>query len=530
MPKITIDDTVYDVPDGTTVLQACLEHKVNVPYFCYHPKLSIAGNCRMCLVQIEGQDKPAISCNTFVKDGMVVRTNTPQILDDRKSVLEFILINHPLDCPICDQSGECDLQDQYFEHSAVPYRFREEKVHKPKAVPLGDLVVLDDERCIVCTRCVRFCDEVAGVSELAVAERSDTSTITTFQNQGMKNAYSINTVDICPVGALTNRDFRFNKRVWYLSHTASVCTGCATGCNVWMDHEGGVVYRYRPRENEAVNQCWMCDEGRLSYKYVNAADRIESPHVRVDGTWQRTSWIAVESRLAELLQTMPPNARGVVLSAQCSNEENQAWHEVAVGEWQTAHVYGTKRVYANPSADNILRHADKNPNSACLQQLGVTKSYGGGAKLLFVLDTLNASEIAALQKHRPDYVVVLATNWGTTPVSATRWQPLTEVGPIVAKGGGAALLNTLHADASHEAFPWADMMLPLSTFAEQDGHFTNAKGLVQHVAAAMPPKGEAESAVQIAKRVQSLQGTVPGEKCHPRESGDLEGGFLLSQE
>ena len=504
MPKITIDDKQYEVADGKTVLQVCLEHKISVPYFCYHPKLSIAGNCRMCLVQIEGQNKPAISCNTFVRDGMVVRTNTPQILDDRKSVLEFILINHPLDCPICDQAGECDLQDQYFEHSAVPYRFREEKVHKPKAVPLGDLVVLDDERCIVCTRCVRFCDEVAGVSELAVAERSDRSTITTFEDRGMKNAYSINTVDICPVGALTNRDFRFTKRAWFLSNTPSVCTGCATGCNVWMDHQGGVVYRYRPRENEAVNQCWMCDEGRLSYKYINAADRIESPHVRVNGAWQRTSWADAEHALRTALQAVPPKERVVVLSAQCSNEENQAWYELAK-QWGTPHVVATQRVYEHPSEDQILRHADKNPNSMGLQQLGVTKQYAPGARLVFVLDTLSETEIRALQQQRPETVVVLATNWGTTPASAVRWRPLDEVGPIVAKGGGADMLATMHADASHDALAWADIVLPLATFAEQDAHFTNAKKMVQKSTAAFAPRGEAQPAWCIAQRVAALE-------------------------
>ncbi len=505
MPKITIDGKEFEVPEGKTVLQACLENGINVPYFCYHPKLTIAGNCRMCLVEIEGQGKPAISCNTFARDGLKVKTNTPQVLADRKAVLEFILINHPLDCPICDQAGECDLQDQYFEHSAVPYRFREEKVHKPKAVPLGDLVMLDDERCILCTRCVRFCDEVVGVSELAVSERGDRSTITTYQGQGMKNAYSLNTVDICPVGALTNRDFRFNKRAWFLRSTESICSGCATGCNIWVDHEGGVVYRYRPRENEAVNQTWMCDEGRLSYKYINAADRIETPHLRKDGRWTPSTWAEAGAALQTALAAVPPAERGVVLSAQCSTEENQAWADLAKQTWQTKHLFGTRRMYAQPSEDTLLRHADKNPNTAALRQLGAERAYAGGAQLLFVLDTLTADEIAAVEKQRPQYVVVLATNWGTTPASATRWRPLSDVGSIVAKGGGAELLKSLHADASHEAFPWADIILPLASFAEQEGHFTNAKGMAQAFKPALPSKGQSEPAWQIAQRVKCLE-------------------------
>lgn len=505
--KLTIDGNEYSAEAGQTVLQVCQANGINVPYFCYHPRLSVAGNCRMCLVEVEGRPKPEISCNLAVQDGMVVRTNSPSIIDDRRAVLEFILINHPLDCPICDQAGECDLQDQYFDYSAQPYRFREEKTAKPKAVPLGDLVVLDDERCITCTRCVRFCDEVAGEHELCVTNRGDHSTIGTFNGEGMKNAYSLNTVDICPVGALTNRDFRFNKRSWFLSQTDSICTGCATGCNVMLDHEGGLAYRYRPRENDAVNESWMCDEGRLTYKYINSPDRIASPHARIDESWVRVGWDAALNSLGGVLERIPAAERGVVLSAQCSNEENAAWHALATEVWKTPHVFVTKREYANGSSDDILRHADKNPNSAGVAALGVSAALASGPRLLIVLDTLSAEEQQRIANSSVEYVVVLSTNWGTHP-DAARWHPLSEVQDIVERGGGADLLEDLRSEKSKDAIGWAQLVFPLASVAEQDGSFTNAKNITQTFHQAFPAKGEARTAWQVAQDVAALEGEV----------------------
>lgn len=510
MAKINIDGNEYEIKDGQTVLQICLENNINVPFFCYHPNLPIDGNCRMCLVEVEGARKPVISCNERAREGMVVRTNTPTVLEDRKSVLEFILINHPLDCPICDQAGECDLQDQYFDHSASPYRFREEKVHKPKAVPLGDMVTLDDERCILCTRCIRFCDHVPKTHEIGIINRGDRSTITTFEGEPMNNAYSINTVDICPVGALTSTDFRFNKRVWFLNQTDSVCAGCATGCNISMDHEGGVVYRYKPRDNYDVNECWMCDEGRLSYKFINSPDRVQTPYFKVpnEGWVRNEDWSTALENVAHMMAQVPPAERGVVLSAQCSNEENFAWYWLAKEVWGTSHIFSTKREPENPSEDNVLRNKDKNPNSRGLADLGVSGTVNAGPRLLFVLDVLNADEIAALQESRPDGgVVLLGTNWGTHSFSA-RWLPLAEGKKLVAKGGLAETLDELHEQeiASGEVYPWASVVLPLATFAEQSGTFTNAKGMVQNFKQAIKPKGLARTGWQIAASLAACEG------------------------
>lgn len=460
MPKIKIDGKELEVPAGKTVLQAALDAGVFVPHYCYHPKLSIAGNCRMCLVEVVGRPKLEISCNLMPTEGMEIKTQSPVVLNAQKSVLEFILINHPLDCPICDQAGECKLQDYYFAHSAVPSRFEEEKVHKPKATPLGERVMLDDERCILCSRCVRFCSEVAKEDELCISHRGDHSTLTTFKGEPMKNPYSINTVDICPVGALTSTDFRFNKRVWFLSKTKSICTGCATGCNIEMDHEGGVVYRYRPRENEAVNQCWMCDEGRLTYKFINE-DRILSPYLNLGGSWERTRWEEALETLRAGLENCPAAERGIVLSAQLSNEEIAAWMQL--GQTWGAKIFGTRRTVKNPTEDQILRNADKNPNSFTLKTLQLG-AYAAGCKALIVVGELGSDDAAAIAKTRPAFVAAIASN---------------------------------HL----EAHTFANVVLPLATFAEQEGSFTNVQGHVQAFHRAFPPRGESLPAWKIATMV-----------------------------
>lgn len=467
MPKIKIDGKEVDVTAGKTVLQAALDNNSFVPHYCYHPKLSIAGNCRMCLVEVVGRPKLEISCNLQITEGMEILTNSQKVQDAQKSVLEFILINHPLDCPICDQAGECKLQDYYFQHSAVPSRFEETKVQKPKVKPLGDLVMLDDERCIVCTRCVRFCDEVAKTDELCVTQRGDHSTITTFHGEPMKNAYTLNTVDICPVGALTNRDFRFNKRVWFLSKTPSICTGCSTGCNIDVDHEGGVVYRYRPRQNDDVNETWMCDEGRLTYKFINDANRILSPHVNMGGTFERSSWDDALLRIQGNLSRFTGADRGVIISAQCSNEEIAAWQRVASELWQ-APSFATAREVINGSHDDILRRADKNPNRAALTQLGLG-AYKPGAKFLVVVGELSDNDAAAITQAQPEFVVVLSSN-----------------------------------DVA--SYPFAHVVLPLATFVEQEGSFTNYQGRAQKFKRAFPPRGEALPGAVIANKIAILEG------------------------
>src|SRR2546421_6630328 len=331
--KIQVDGRDLEVPklmpdwqgklQPTTMLQACALAGIEVPHYCYHPKLPVAGNCRMCLVEFGtpmiGPDrKPilnedstpkiarsvlpyepttprgAIACATPISPGMEIYPGSPATRQMREAVLESLLINHPLDCPICDQAGECKLQEYSVDYGQSASRFVETKVRKPKVVDLGPRIVLDDERCILCSRCVRFTKDIVGDDALGFIHRGSYSTLTHFPGKPFDNNYTLNTVDICPVGALTSKDFRFQMRVWFLKETKSICTSCASGCNIVIGSREDRVFRYEPRENDAVNSCWMCDYGRLNYKWINREDRlkeVQSPRSKSQS--QRGNWPGV---------------------------------------------------------------------------------------------------------------------------------------------------------------------------------------------------------------------------------------------
>src|SRR5512138_65751 len=271
----TVDGREVVVKPGTTVIEAAKSVGVEIPYYCYHKRLTVAANCRMCLVEMSnapmGKLMPA--CQMTMAEGITVKTDSPRVKDQQRATLEFLLLNHPVDCAICDQAGECKLQDYYVGFDRQPSRLDIPKVVKGKKLWLGPQVTLDQERCILCTRCVRFMREIAKDPQLGVAQRGNQSFIETAPGQPLDNKYSGNVVDVCPVGALTSNDFRFRGRVWFMSAARSICTGCARGCNVFLDYLNDTTYRYRPRENDAVNQEWMCDDGRLSYKPLNR-DRV----------------------------------------------------------------------------------------------------------------------------------------------------------------------------------------------------------------------------------------------------------------
>ena len=273
---VIIDGKAHQFPKGTVLLEACNQVGANVPFFCYHPGLSSPAVCRQCLVDVKGQPKPVPSCYTPIADKMEVETKSARALDVRRQMLEFTLVNHPIDCPICDKAGECLLQKHYFDWNAKYARNDGIKVKKDKVVDIGKHIVLDQERCILCTRCIRVCDEVAGVHELEMADRGDHEVLTTAPGHRLDNPYSLNTVDVCPVGALTAKDFRFAMRAWELYATPSICPGCATGCSIEVHASRGRIYRLVPRPNPAVNEHWMCDEGRFTYKRVHAA-RLAAP-------------------------------------------------------------------------------------------------------------------------------------------------------------------------------------------------------------------------------------------------------------
>ena len=278
MPKVTINGKELDAPEGINVIQAADMLGMEIPHYCYHPALTVVGNCRMCLVEIEKAPKLQIACNTKVTEGMVVHTNSDKAKAAQRAVLEFLLINHPIDCPVCDQAGECKLQDYYMDYDRQESRFPlRKKVKKGKAIDIGSDVMLDQERCVLCGRCTRFLDEVTKTSELAIFERGDHNRIDIFPGRKVDNNYAGNIIDICPVGALTEKDFRFRMRVWYLHRTPSVCAGCERGCSIDIYENHGKIFRYKPRHNPLVNGYWMCDEGRHSFKRMQTETRITSP-------------------------------------------------------------------------------------------------------------------------------------------------------------------------------------------------------------------------------------------------------------
>ena len=374
MPKITIDEQEIEVEKGTTVIQAAEKLGIEIPRYCYHPGLSIVGQCRICLVEIEKMPKLQVACYTGVMDGMVVHTQSEKALQARKDVLELLLVNHPLDCPVCDQAGECWLQEYYMRHGQHDSRMIENKVKKQKAVDIGSHIMLDSERCILCSRCVRFCDEISETHELGIFNRGDHSELMPNPGQELDNLYSVNTVDICPVGALTEKDFRFEARVWYLDSTNSVCNGCSTGCNISVHAnterkhhaEGRRVVRLKPRYNSKVNEWWMCDLGRYSYKSVDAPSRITSPMIKDGDEWIETTWdIAIDSvagKIKKAIDRQDSENIGIWASAKLTNEDYFLLKKL-VDQLKIKKTATGVTPKETPVSDNFLVREDKNPNT-----------------------------------------------------------------------------------------------------------------------------------------------------------------------
>src|SRR5712671_1463168 len=303
MPKLTIDGKEVDAGAHLNLIQAAEIADIEIPHYCFHPGLSIPGNCRMCLVEVEKAPKLQIACNTRVADGMVVHTTSDKAKTAQKAVLEFLLINHPIDCPVCDQAGECKLQEYYMDYDRQRSRMPlGEKNHKGKAIDIGSDVMLDQERCILCARCTRFFDEITKTSELAIFERADHNRIDINPGQPVNNKYAGNVIDICPVGALTEKDFRFRMRVWYLHKTSSVCGGCERGCSIDIHHQRGRIYRFKPRFNPDVNSYWMCDEGRHSFLELQHETRLTAPLVQAKDELVAETWGAAVLRAGAAIE------------------------------------------------------------------------------------------------------------------------------------------------------------------------------------------------------------------------------------
>ena len=353
---------------GKTVLQAALEAGIYIPHFCYHPNLQIRGSCRMCLVYIEKTPKLQIACATTVAEGMVVETENEEVRKARQSVLEFMLKNHPVDCPICDKAGECTLQDYYLDYDAQPSRLspRDKKVKKGKRIAMGPTLVLDQERCIVCHRCIRFMRDVAKNECITDARRSDRTIITTFPGEHVNDPYSLNLADICPVGAWTSKDFRFKKRVWIMTASPSVCPFCARGCNIFIDHEKEIVYRLRPRENAAVNQTWMCDEGRLAYKAINVK--------RLTSALEKGKEVGMEAAIKAAAKLLADNKGRVLglVSASATLEEAEIFSKMIKALGGKVALYLRKQ----GADDGFLRRADRDSNRKGISGLEIAELSG----------------------------------------------------------------------------------------------------------------------------------------------------------
>lgn len=417
MVDVQIDGAWHQVPKGTRMIEAVRMARGDgstVPHYCYHPKLTSPGNCRMCLVQmgmpprpapgaqaaapdadghlpISWMPRPVIACANTVAPNMGIRTDGELVEEVRQGVMEFLLINHPLDCPICDQAGECSLQEFSVEYGKGSSRFREAKVKKPKNVDVGPRIRLDDERCIMCSRCIRFSREIADEDVLGFVDRGSRTVLATYPGKELAHNYSLNTVDLCPVGALTSNDFRFRQRVWFLKETESVCTGCGRGCNIQVEAREGEVLRLTPRENNDVNSSWMCDHGRMTYHELHVADRLTDHMIKEGGRHQVARRGEAVRYAAALLKVFKPGEVAIVASGRMTNEELYLTRKLAA-------VLEAKLVDIIPreaEADDYLFAADQNPNTQGARLLLCGRSKPGN-KLAKIRKGIAAGEIKAV--------------------------------------------------------------------------------------------------------------------------------------
>ncbi|CAB4244275.1 NADH-quinone oxidoreductase subunit G [Methylacidimicrobium sp. AP8] len=502
---VQLDGQWVEVPAGLNVIEVARRFGKLIPHYCYHPKLSIAGNCRMCLFEmgtpklgpdrkpvLDGEGRPVlqwmprpqIACATTAFPGLGIRTSSPLVESCQKGVMEFLLANHPLDCPICDQAGECKLQEFAFDYGKGRSRFVEDKVRKPKRVDIGPRIVLDDERCILCTRCIRFAREIAGDDCLGITERGGVSRLAIHPQKRFTSDYSLNTVDICPVGALTSKDFRFRMRVWFLKETKSICVDCATGCNVTIGSREGIVYRLTPRVNEAVNSHWMCDQGRLGFHYIHSKQRVLEPARREENQLFPGEWSFLLAQAAEALRRLEPGTLAILASARLTNEE--LFLVRCLRDLLGGPAVLTEVVPRKGQADGLLRSDDLNPNSrgARLLEIG-----SGGERLPELRRRIEEGTVKGLFCLHEDAVAAGLPEEGLEKLSVLLWQGLL-------------------ADKTYEKAHW---VLPGASFAEKSGSMVNRAGRVQRLGRAIPPPGRAREDLWILRSLLlALGGEDPG--------------------
>ncbi|HUP50340.1 MAG TPA: molybdopterin-dependent oxidoreductase [Thermoanaerobaculia bacterium] len=483
MAKVTIDGLEVEVQEGINAIEAAKAADVHVPHFCYHPSLSVVGQCRMCLVEVEGMPKLQAGCSTTVKDGMKIHVYNEKVDKARKGQMEFLLINHPLDCPICDKAGECPLQDYSFNYGTVDSRYGEFKRTYPgmDRTPIGPHVVQNMNRCIHCTRCIRFCQEITETSELAFFKRGAATEVGIFPDTPLDNWMSACVTDLCPTGALTTREFRFESRVWNLDSAESVCNGCDVGCNMFIGHRNGRIFRYRPRVNPEVNDHWMCDYGRFSHERYDT-DRLVVPKVRSDDYLGISTWSEALEAVANALRSAPPEKITVIASAHMTNEEAFMAQRLFAGRLGV----GGLDVMVDPigpirmkSRTDWLVGTQGAPNHR-----GVRGMIGEGAPgRIEDLLTRGAAGI--------DVLYICDAGFSERASD-----------PAVAANLRKAKFLIVHSwDANHPLNDSADVLLPSTIHAEKEGTYTNLQGRVQRIHQAFAPKGQAVPGLEILRRV-----------------------------
>lgn len=501
--NVQINGTWYQFPRGMRIADACRSVGVQIPCFCYHPKLAIAGSCRMCLVEqgmpprlapgqvpsyddagyqpIQWMPRPIISCANTVAENMGIRTNSPLASEARRGVMEFLLANHPLDCPICDQAGECKLQEYSNDYGQLEGRFSENKTKKGKNLSIGPRVNLDQERCVLCGRCIRFMRDVMKDEVLTMSQRGTHNAVTIYPGRVLDSNYSMNVVDLCPVGAMTSKDFRFKMRVWFLKETKTIDVNCGTGTNITIWTREDKVYRITPRQNDDVNSCWMPDSHRLNYKYINAETRIPQPVIRTDAgaPHRAATWEPAMVSATEAIKRLDPTQIAIIASGRMTNEELYMVRHLAA-------AIGTENVDIVPrvgESDGMLISADRNPNTT---GASLILEQEPGSKLTAIRDGVRSGAIKGILTLGEDL---------TAPEAGFTAEDLDKLDYLF-----------MIAHSANETARHADMILPGVTFAEKYGTMINVTGRIQRLNQAIQPQANARDDWQILRDLAVLLG------------------------
>ncbi len=468
-----VDGQMIQAQEGELLLSVLLRNGIDVPHFCYHDALGPDGNCRMCMVGIVGEKRPQIACDTLIKKDMVVYTNDENINKVKRSILELELLSHPVDCPICDQAGECKLQDYYMQFGLNESRRpKEEKKLKEKRLDIGKNIILDQERCVLCARCTRFTQEITKTNELAIIGRGNDARVSTLPGQQMQTPYAMNIIDLCPVGALTSKDFRFRQRVWFMHSSKGICHGCAKGCNIFIDHNqekyrSDTIYRFRPRINQQVNGHFICDEGRLSYKEENTQ--------RLDDFVYHQRCIAEDVALSYLLRYLHDERPLLIASPSLSTEELYAIHALAQRFGLELNAYHEPFVDMD-FGDEWLRSQDRAANLKAVKRLGIETSPEA------LNEALNRTHVVINFQHK-----FLCQN---TPEVMKMMLNKTQIHLIS---------HSFENCKNHE------LLIPVSSYSEQEGTLINEDGIIQRFEAGLC--NERKSILQILHQINATPGT-----------------------